>query len=196
MKKFSFVNTKNWLVKHKAWSIVILVGIVALGYGGFRYVKAKTVVTTYVLSPVTKGTFVSTVTGSGDIEASDELSVTAKASGTLVSINVSEGQKVAKGTLLARIDCPDLYASLQNAKLNLAKLEQSDPLSSLQIQNNITSAQETAAKAQSDLNKAYRDGYDAVGNASLGVPAIIDNLNDVFYSSTGLSFRPEALWTN
>jgi len=185
MKKFSFVNTKKWLVKHKVWSIVILVGVVALGYGGFKYVKAKTVTSTYVLSAATKGTFTNTITGSGDIEASDELAVAAKDSGTLTSIKVSEGQKVTKGTLLAQIDCPDLYANLQGAKINLAKLEQTDPLSSLQTQNNLTSAQESATKAQSDLNEAYRDGYDAVGNASLGVPAIINNLNDVFYSSTG-----------
>lgn len=185
MKKFSLVNTKKWLTRHKIWSVVILVGIVALGYSGFKYVKAKTVSTTYVLNAATKDTFTNTITGSGDIEASDELAVTAKASGTLTSINVSEGQKVTKGTLLAQIDCPDLYASLQNAKISLAKLEQSDPLSSLQTQNNLTSAQETATKAQSDLTEAYKDGYDAVSNASLGIPSIITSLNNVFYSSTG-----------
>lgn len=185
MKKFSLVNTKKWITRHKVWSIVILVGIVALGYGGFKYVRAKTVSTTYVLSAATKDTFTNTITGSGDIEASDELAVTARASGTLTSINVSEGQKVTKGTLLAQINCPDLYASLQNAKISLAKLEQSDPLSSLQTQNNLTSVQETATKAQSDLTEAYKDGYDAVSNASLGIPSIITSLNNVFYSSTG-----------
>jgi HlyD family secretion protein len=185
MKKFSLVNTKKWLTRHKVWSIVILIGIVALGYGGFKYVRAKTVSTTYVLSAATKDIFTNTITGSGDIEASDELAVTAKASGTLTSIKVSEGQTVTKGTLLAQIDCPDLYANLQNAQINLAKLEQSDPLSSLQTQNNLTSAQETATKAQTDLTEVYKDGYDAVSNASLGIPSIITNLNNVFYSSTG-----------
>jgi HlyD family secretion protein len=183
--KHNLKSVKRWAIQHKFWSSILIIGIVLLGYGGFKYIQNKTVKNTYILNSVEKGAFISTITGSGQISASDELSLTAKVSGTITAIKVAEGQKVKKGTLIAQIDCPQVYANLQNAQINLAKLQQSDPLSTLQIQNILTSAQEAATKAQTDLDQAYKDGYDAVGNASLNIPSVITNLNNVFYSSGG-----------
>lgn len=185
IKKINATKIKKWLKQHKILSCILVLGIILVGYFGVRYIKTKTVKNTYVLSSVVKGTFVSTVSGTGQISAYDQLDLKAKASGDLASIKVSEGQKVIKGSVIAQINCPDVYANLQNARLNLAKLQQSDPLSTLQIQNALTGAQETAAKAETDLNQAYKDGYDVVANASLNIPSIITNLGNVFYSSTG-----------
>ncbi|MCX6737179.1 MAG: HlyD family efflux transporter periplasmic adaptor subunit [Candidatus Parcubacteria bacterium] len=183
--KHNLKIVKRWAIQHKFLSCVLIIGIASLGYGGFRYIQNKTVKNTYVLNSVEKGAFISTITGSGQISASDQLSLTAKVSGTLTSIKVVEGQKVKKGTLIAQIDCPQVYASLENARISLARLEQSDPLSTLQLQNALTSAQESVIKAQNDSDQAYGDGYDVISNASLNIPAIITNLKDVFYSSSG-----------
>src|SRR3989338_7443767 len=86
---------------HKILSGFIVI-LVALGaYWGYKFFKGDAVETRYVLAAVEKGTLIASVSGSGQVSASDQIDLTAKASGEITYLNVKKGSEVKSGALLA-----------------------------------------------------------------------------------------------
>ena len=82
---------------------------------------------------VARGVVQSTVSGSGNIQAASQLDLGFKASGTVTQINVTQGEQVAQGQLLAvlspqsaEVTLEQAKASLQSAEANLAKEEETN----------------------------------------------------------------------
>jgi multidrug efflux pump subunit AcrA (membrane-fusion protein) len=82
---------------------------------------------------VAQGVVQSTVSGSGNIQPASELDLGFKTSGTVTSINMTQGEQVAQGQLLATLDpqsaevtLEQAKATLQSAEANLAKEEETD----------------------------------------------------------------------
>jgi multidrug efflux pump subunit AcrA (membrane-fusion protein) len=80
-----------------------------------------------------RGVVQSTVSGSGNIEPASELDLGFKTSGTVTQIDVSQGQHVVEGQLLATLDpqsaevtLEQSKASLQSAEAALAREEETD----------------------------------------------------------------------
>jgi HlyD family secretion protein len=75
---------------------------------------------------VERGTFELTVTASGVIEPIRRIEIRSKASGQVVELPIEEGEEVAKGSLIARLDATDARADLERAKANveIAEIEQ------------------------------------------------------------------------
>ena len=67
---------KTFIFSHKIWSLVIGVGFIVILYFVFR-TKATTE-TRYITREVTKGNIVTSVSGSGQIEASDTINLKTK----------------------------------------------------------------------------------------------------------------------
>lgn len=67
-----------------------------------------------------------TIEANGTVIANETVELRPEVSGRLIYLNVPEGKKVAKGTVLARINSADLAAQLQKsrAQLELAKITQ------------------------------------------------------------------------
>jgi HlyD family secretion protein len=94
------------------------------------------------LEEVTKRTIKETVTASGKVFPEKEVKISSDVSGEIVELFVEEGDSVALGQLLAKID-PDAYlsavergtASLNNAKAQLA-------ISNSQIENSIAQVEQ------------------------------------------------------
>src|SRR5690606_34113183 len=88
--------------RHKVITVLV---IGAVAFGGHRVYKSKAAVSgtpTYVLDAVEKGTLISSVSGSGQVSATDQLDLKAKASGEVTFVGVKSGQKIKKGTVIAR----------------------------------------------------------------------------------------------
>jgi HlyD family secretion protein len=86
---------------------------------------------------VAQGVVQSTVSGSGNLQALNQLNLGFKTSGTVTHIYVTQGQQVTQGELLAALDpqsaevtLEQAKASLQSAEANLAKEEETDGESS------------------------------------------------------------------
>jgi HlyD family secretion protein len=86
---------------------------------------------------VAQGVVQSTVSGSGNLQALNQLNLGFKTSGTVTHIYVTQGQQVTQGELLATLDpqsaevtLEQAKASLQSAEANLAKEEETDGESS------------------------------------------------------------------
>lgn len=116
--------------------------------------------TKYVLSTVARGTVVSTISGSGQVSAENQLDITPEVAGTIVAVLVSNNDEVAAGTPLFAIDQSDAIKqvrdagqsvrdaeiSLESAKISYEKLVSPESTASLlQAQNALKQAERALA---------------------------------------------------
>ena len=165
-------NIKKYISEHKkmGWFILILI-ILGSWYGYSKYKSSISAETKYVISDIKKSVVISSVSGSGQVSASNQVSIKSQTSGNIVSVNVVVGQAVRTGDLIASVDARDARISLENAKINMEKLTNSNSTSLLQNNNS--------------LSKAYENGYNTVISTNLDFPSIISGMSDLFYMSNG-----------
>ena len=143
------------LFKKRKWLILLI--LVILIFGVFYTVRAfssKATATSYVTSTSQMGNISITISGSGQVSASDQVDIKAKVTGSLLSLNATIGQKVKSNALLGQIDAKDAYKSVRDAQTNLEtsqlalnKLKQpADTLSLIQSESALK-------KAKDDLEK-------------------------------------------
>lgn len=183
---FKAIVQTVWL--HKIISLIVLV---LIGGGYFAYNKwlKPAAAPRYITAVAERGVLVNSISGTGQVSASNQVDISAKTSGDVISVSAKVGQEVKAGTLIASLNAKDAYksvrdalAGLDSALLSLKKIEQpADDLSVMQSENSLAQAQETKDKAESDLAKAYEDGFNSVANIFLELPGIMTGLDDVIY---------------
>ncbi len=179
------MNTIWTAVKtHKKTSALV---VIILIFGGWYYYSkaSSATVTTYIVRPATLGTVQTTVTGTGQVSSSQELTVNPQVSGTVTSIRVKDGDTVQAGQVLATLDSTDAEFSLQNAQIALAKLESSNPLTVTSNQNSVTSA-------QSSLAQSYTTAFNSLTSTYNDMGPIINDLNNLFYGTNVSPYFTEA----
>lgn len=179
-----------YFVKHKFFSSVII--LIIIGGSGYFFYQRKNGQpgVQYLSTPVVKGAFIASVSGSGQVLASNQADVKPKVSGEVLAVYATAGQEVKTGTALARLDSRDAQKTvrdaeinLETAKLSLEKVKQpADELSVLQAQNSLLDAQNSKTKAEDDLKKTYEDGFNSVTSAFLDFPGVMSNLYGILYS--------------
>ena len=87
MKNF-ITKIKLYIVAHKIISAVLLIIIILIGYWGYGKITTTTGENRYVLSKVTKGTIVSSVTGSGQVSALSQVDLKSNVSGIITYAGV------------------------------------------------------------------------------------------------------------
>ncbi len=118
MEKKSRKSGKKWI-----WRIGILVALVA---GGVVFVlprlqaSASTSTASYKTQPVTRGNLSSSVGANGNVYTKQTVSLTWGTSGIVSKVNVTKGQVVQKGTVLAELDQSSLPQSVLSAASDLA----------------------------------------------------------------------------
>jgi len=99
-----FTKIKLWVFGHKAWSVVIAVAII---YGGWQIYKSLTNTDgeiQYVTTNVNKGKIASSISASGQVEATNQVDLKAQATGPVTYIGVKPGDTVKRGKLLFSIN--------------------------------------------------------------------------------------------
>jgi RND family efflux transporter MFP subunit len=174
MKNF-LVKIKTYAVAHKIISSIILIVVIGGGYSIYKKNTSTTGEVRYVLGTATKNTVISSITGTGEVSALNQISIQPQVSGLITYVNVKPGDSVGDGRLLFTIDdtnaqqaVTNAEASLQSAQINLSKI---------QLQNSSTNLNSTLAKG-------YDDGFSTVSNTFLDLPGIMSGLNDMFFTST------------
>ncbi|MCX6715211.1 MAG: efflux RND transporter periplasmic adaptor subunit [Candidatus Uhrbacteria bacterium] len=184
------------LLAHKIRSGIALVILLLGGFWFYQnYTKSHQPIK-YVLAQATKGTIVTSISGSGQISASNQFDIKSKASGDVVNVKATEGQLIKTGDLILQLDAKDAQksvrdalANLESAKISLAKLTQAPTQTeSTQAQNAVTNAQATLdkltrsqpideqnaadaeTKASDALDKAYSDAFNSMANTFLDFP--------------------------
>jgi HlyD family secretion protein len=115
---------------------------------------------------VTQGTFRDGVSGSGTLNAVTTLDVKPKIAGTITQLP-SEGQRVSKGELIARLDDSSFVRSVENAQLALSKAK---------AQLESTRAGQVSNRANQD--QAISSAKTQVNNAQLEVESAKTNLEN------------------
>ena len=202
------MNLIHKILKRKILLTVIVVIIAGGGYYGYKNLTAKETATRYILGSVARGTLVTSVSGSGQVDSSNQVDIKAKAAGEVLNVAVKNGQEVKTGAILAQLNAQeaqksvrDAQANLASAKLTLEKLKKpADSYSLMQAENSLVSTRDSLAKlkltqeinyksaqdakqtAQNNITKAYDDAFNAVANAFLNLPTIITQLENILYS--------------
>lgn len=160
------IQLKNFLVNlfktHTKKSVAL--GLVLLGLGYYYYTNSAATEIKYVVTKVTKGTIVASVTGTGQVTALNQIDIKTRASGDVLSLPAKSGATVRSGQTLATLDARDArkavrdaQVSLDIARLDLKQLmEPNDSLAYLQAQHAIESAEQQKKDADRTVTTTYR----------------------------------------
>jgi HlyD family secretion protein len=154
--------------------IIIPIVIIALAVGGYfayRYYqsrRAATQTSTYQTTPIVLGSLIAQVGETGSVATNQTAVLSWNSSGTIASINVKIGDKVAKNQILGSLDINTVPNSILLAQTNLATDQKAlnDLLASsttlAQAQSTLATAQQTLKTAQDNrTSKNYQRASDA-----------------------------------
>lgn len=186
------INLKNKLKKARYFVPTIIVAIILF----FIFSGSKT---TPEIFTVKKGNVIQSVNLTGRVKGASDLKLAFERTGTLASLYVATGQKVARGQLLARLINNDLGAQYQQA---LAQLAQAKALklgaqatldaqkAKLNELENGARVEEIAAKnnelalARQNLDSAYQNTINIINGGFVSVDdALRKQISDLFLNA-------------
>lgn len=162
----AFSSVKAWALAHRIGAGVIAAAILGAAWFGYGALAGGAKETTYVLGTVEKGTVVSTISGSGQVTADNEVELSPKASGDIVSVNVRAGQAVAAGQVIASVDTGTSGFELESARLSYQKALASD--------------KDDSADAQTALAGAEDDARSAIATSASALTSVLDGLSALY----------------
>jgi HlyD family secretion protein len=180
--KTLFLKLKSWVFLHKKTAIFLAIILVGITYGVVRAFNNTTPETRYVLSAVERGNIISSISGTGQVSASNQVDIVSKSSGDLIYLNAKSGQEVKTGALIAQIDAGDAAYELETAKLSYEELITVDD-------SELRDAEDAVEEAETNLKDAYVDARATLASASTDMADVIvglDNLFDGYLSDSGL----------
>lgn len=144
----------KFIFRHKLLILIVLIVVAGGVYWRYKKTSSTTEETRYVLGQVSKGTVITTVSGSGQISASNQIDIKAKVSGNILDLKVKNGQEVKAGDVIALIDAEDAHKAIRDAQTNLQSAElafekfkqPADEYTLMQAENALTSAKNNLAK--------------------------------------------------
>jgi len=185
-----FTKFKAYFAAHKGMGIAVLIVLAGIGYYGYGKVFAKTAETRYVLGTVSRGTLITSISGTGQVSASNQLDLKPAVSGPVTAVSVVQGQEVKEGQPLIYIQAidagqavRDARVNLQTAQLALQKLQNPSGTNLLQAQDSVAAAQESKTTALNNIQKAYDDGFSAIATAIQDLNDVSSNMTDILYNS-------------
>lgn len=164
--------------------IIIGLGVIAIVFVGYRLFSGKSVVTQYALAAVTKGTLITSVSGSGQVSVSNQIDVKPKASGDVTYVAVKNGQQVRSGALLVQLDARDALKTVRDAQINLEQAQISLQKLQLGQQADLPKLQDNLTTTQNNLTQAYQNGFNEIANSFLDLPGILTGIRGVLYDTT------------
>ncbi len=170
----------NFVLKRKN-VLLLLVAVILGGYWVYgKYFSSTETGTRYVTAATENGMLISSVTGSGQVAAVNQIDVKSKVSGEIVNVAVKKGQEVAEGQIFAQIDSSDAQKSVRDAALALesaqVKLDEllagTDSKTLVQAQNAMAQAERDLVNAKDNLEetkistaRSLADAYDNLEKA-------------------------------
>lgn len=171
-----YTSVRSFATAHKITSALIAIAVLWVGWH-FTFGGGAATPTRYVVSTATNGTLVVSVTGTGQVAASEQIDVKPKTSGDVTSVRVAQGQTVKAGTTLATLDATSAQRAVRDAQQALTSAQ----VSLQQLQANQTS---NVPQLQDDVTNAYQDGFNAVANAFLSLPSLATDTHGLLYDNT------------
>jgi len=198
-------------LKKRKWTFgFIALALVIGSIYGYQKMVGGQIAPTYVTTQAEIGTLIKTVSGSGQVSATNQIDLKAKASGDVLKVVAKNGDSVKKGAALVELEATDAKKSVRDAQLSLesAKIayeklvQKADALTLLQARNSVADAEnaleklktsqpidleraeQTLTQKQDDLAKSYDDAYNTTSDTFLDLPDTITALYNTLYSFT------------
>lgn len=158
---------------HKIVSLILLMVILTGGYYWYTKAAGTATVVRYLTAQVEKGTLVASVSGTGQVEASDQIDLKPQTDGRLTKVSAKENQEVKTGDIIAVIDqqsaansVAQARASLEQAQANYQKLTDGATSNEIQSQQlSVASAQQALDQTKQDYDNTVIDQQQTVSQA-------------------------------
>ncbi len=178
-----FITSKKFIVGHKKLSLFLLILVVGGGYYAYGKLKGTTLETHYVLAKVEKGTLITSVSGSGQVSALNQVDIKPKISGDITWVGVKNGQEVRAGQALFGFDDTTAKKDVANAELDLEAAQLQFEKDSAQAPIDYQRKLETLTTQKSDLEKEYDNAFNVVSDAFLNLPSTVTGAENVLYGT-------------
>lgn len=170
-------------IKHKAVALFVIVALAGGGYYGYTKIFNNAGTVRYISAQVGRGNLVVSVSGSGQVSATNQVDIKAKASGDIVYLANKNNDIVAAGGIIAKIDSRDAQKAVRDAEISLERAKITlEKMKGLETSSGILRG--IKEKATDDLQKAYDDGFNNVSNAFLNLPTVMSGLNDILFGTS------------
>jgi multidrug efflux pump subunit AcrA (membrane-fusion protein) len=153
----------------KRWLIVIIIILITVGY---FFIKPlfKNPLEGYVIEKVDRGEIIQTISETGSVRATENISLSFKGIGRIEEINVSVGDKVEKDQILVSMDAEQLNMQLRNAQasLDIAR-NQYNKLLAGQTPEDIKIYEDAVGLARQDLRTGYSSLVNVLNDADIKI---------------------------
>ena len=188
--------------RHKVISMIAIV-ILCGGYFLLFSNKKSATATIYTYDTAVKGSIIQSVSGSGQVSASDQVDVKSQVAGNLATLNVVQGQVVKNGDVLARLDSADAQnavdvaqANLESAKLTSQQASQNNSQTLSQSQQDLKQANDSLALSQGNLAKTYEQAFNSVASAFADLPLVMTDINNIINGSSNTVVQTSGTYLN
>ncbi|MBU4298515.1 efflux RND transporter periplasmic adaptor subunit [Patescibacteria group bacterium] len=196
------------LIKRKFTAGILFLVIAGGGYFGYTKIFSDDGVVRYATAQVQNGTLIVSISGNGQVSASNQVDIKSKVKSEVVAVYVEKGEEVKTGKLIVNLDVQDYQkavkdaeTSLETAKLELEELlNPPDELTLLKAENTVLQAKnsleklklnqeteyqralETIQEAENDIKKSYEDTLNTITDAFWDLQTVITGVRDILYS--------------
>src|SRR3990167_3773402 len=143
-------KTKGFITGRKKLAAILILIIVILGFGLWRFLCDKGKQPQYQTANVEKGTIVSSVSASGQVISSSLVNITSSATGIVKDVFVTDGEQVASGQKILEVTL-DQAGQAKNAQAYSSYLS---------AKNSLDSANANAYSLRSAKDTAWKKFYD------------------------------------
>ena len=164
------------------WRVAVLAAAVVVVIAGIAYLSWPR--TNYTTATVVRAPIVEEAFASGNVEPPTTANLAFKASGKLIALNVSVGQHVAVGAVLARQDTSVLEAQYAQAGANVSAAQAAlETLENGATPQTIAISQAALASAEQSLANAYATTDSTLADASAKASDAVVNQLARFFTS-------------
>ncbi|MGC9599227.1 MAG: HlyD family efflux transporter periplasmic adaptor subunit [Minisyncoccia bacterium] len=180
-----FKKLRERIYAHKVISAIVVILVVGGAYYWYSSSRGTVTVTKYVIENAAQGTVVSSVTGSGQVQAVTSIDIKPQVSENVTKVYVGVGDHVTAGQLLVQLDTTNeqkavnqAQLSLQSAELSLAELQQISTTTLLQDQSAVIKGQQSALDASTTLVSDYENGFDTLSSVFVNLQSVITDVGN------------------
>lgn len=163
-RKIDFKKIKNFVLKHRIISIVIIIVLIYFGYLLFSKFFNKTTTAEYIFGKVQKGDLVVSISGSGQVSTLSKVSIKPNTTGQtqtlgqITSVKVKNGDYVKAGQIVAILDGKNALQTLNQAKASVTSAQANyDKLVKGMTDSEALSANNAVTQAQISLDNAKQN---------------------------------------
>ncbi len=107
------------------WFYLACILVIAGAFYYYRQAGGSGTETRYILNAASKQTVVNTISGTGQVSASNQIDIIPAVSGDILELSITAGQKVVAGEIIARLDDSEAQSQVRQAKNSLSSAQAS-----------------------------------------------------------------------